>query len=270
MYLVDVRSAISKEKLAEEVVSAYGAIPVHQNPPQIIPVDSVVITQLPKVDPGSPPPPPVQEKRRYRQISSDDRERIIKMSQDGYSGNEISKCLSITYSSVSRIIVQSQKGTCKNGERGGARNVKLTPDASKLINDSIVESPIITVSRLTRLLNEHNFNITESCVSKHINNGGMQKHGYDKLTLKKVCVIGESRNSDIVKTRRINYIRQYLSIKAQGIPMIFIDESPWNIRGYNRYGRSKRGHHALSKQRLKDLRIWSQLQGYRTSKVWSK
>ena len=71
-----------------------------------------------------------------------------------------------------QVIVQSQKGAFKNGGRGGARNVKLTPDASKITDDSIVKNPIITVSKLTKLLNEHNFNITESCVSKHINSGG--------------------------------------------------------------------------------------------------
>ena len=54
-------------------------------------------------------------------------------------------------------------------------------------------------------------------------------------------IIGESRNSDTVKIQGINYIKQCLSIKAQGIQIIFIDKSPWNIRVYNRYGRSKKG-----------------------------
>ena len=44
-----------------------------------------------------------------------------------------------------QVIVQSRKGALKNGGRGGARNVKLTPDASKIINDSMVESPITTI-----------------------------------------------------------------------------------------------------------------------------
>lgn len=41
--------------------------------------------------------------------------------------------------------------------------------------------------------------------------------------------------------QRVNYIRNYLSTKAQGVPRIFIDESPWKVRVYNRYGRSKKG-----------------------------
>lgn len=241
VYLVDVRSNRSKERLAEEIASSHDAIPVYQNSPKIVPVDSIVVTGLPSVDPGSPPTPPIQEKRKYKQISFDDKKRIIKMSQDGYSRNEISKCLSITYSSVSRIIVQSQQGILKSGERGGAMNVKLTPKASEFINNTIIENPIITISKLTKLLNERKYDVTESCVSKHLTKGGMQKHGFDKLTLKKVCVIGESRNSEAVKKQRIKYISQYLGIKKQGIPIIFIDESPWRIRVYNRYGCSKIG-----------------------------
>ena len=66
---------------------------------------------------------------------------------------EISKCLSITYSSVSRIIDQSQNGTLKSGKRGGAMNVKLTSEASKIINDSTIKNPIITISKLAKLLN---------------------------------------------------------------------------------------------------------------------
>ena len=241
VYLVDVRSTRLKEKLAEEIVSVQETIPTCQNPPQITPVNSVVVTQLPQTEPKSPSTVPTQVKRVYKHIDSEDREIIIEMSQNGYSRKEISKCLKISYSSVSRIIVQSREGILKDGQRGGARNVKLTPDASKLINDSIIENPIVTVAKLTQKLNEHNFNVTESCVSKHMNHGGMEKHGYDKLTLKKVCVIGEARNSDTVKEQRINYIKHYLSIKTQGIPIIFIDESPWKVRVYNRYGRSKKG-----------------------------
>ena len=87
VYLVDVRSARSKEKLAEEIVSTYDAIPVYRNSPQIVPIDSVVITELPRVDLGSPPTPPVQESGKYKQINLDDKRRIIKMSQEVYSRN---------------------------------------------------------------------------------------------------------------------------------------------------------------------------------------
>ena len=179
------------------MINELETIQTHQNPPQIIPIDSVIVTQLPKIDSGSTPTQPAQQKRQYKHIGFEDKERILKTSQDGYSRKQISKCLCISYSSVSRIIVQSHQGISKDTQRGGARNVKLTPHASKLINDSIVKNPIITIAKLTNMLNQRNFKVTESCVTKHINNGGMEKHGYDKLTLKKVCIIGESRNSDI-------------------------------------------------------------------------
>lgn len=90
VYLVDVRSNRSKERLAEEIASSHDAIPVYQNSPKIVPVDSIVVTGLPSVDPGSPPTPPIQEKRKYKQISFDDKKRIIKMSQDGLDWTEIS------------------------------------------------------------------------------------------------------------------------------------------------------------------------------------
>ena len=65
--------------------------------------------------------------------------------------------------------------------------------------------------------------------------------------------MSESRNSDTVKERRVSYIKRYLSIRAQGIPTIFIDESPWGVRVPNRPG-SKKGAPCLVEPRTERIK----------------
>lgn len=119
-------------------------------------------------------------------------------------------------------------------QRGGKRRVKITEEHRVFMGNCIEDNPKITLKGLKeKLFQSFNITVTTECIRQHLD--GLL------YTLKIVRNEPERANSDENKRRRRLYTQQLLEYQAQNLPIIYMDETNYNLFISRTQGRSKKG-----------------------------
>lgn len=119
-------------------------------------------------------------------------------------------------------------------KRGGKRRTKIFAEHRISMEQYIEENPRITLKQITeKLRNDHEITVSKECVRKHLD--GLM------FTMKNIRKEPERANSEANKTRRCEYVRQLLLYQADNIPIVYMDETNFNLYISRTKGRSKKG-----------------------------
>lgn len=119
-------------------------------------------------------------------------------------------------------------------QHGGKRREKITEDHRAVMTRYIEENPRMTLKELKRKFEEdHHVSVSTECLRQHLD--GLM------FTLKDIRREPERTNSEETKTKRCEYVRQLLDYQSQNIPIIYMDETNFNLFISRRQGRSKKG-----------------------------
>lgn len=119
-------------------------------------------------------------------------------------------------------------------QRGGRRNFKIKDEHLIFMEQCIEINPKITLLQMKEQLHkEHNIDVTTECVRKHLD--GLL------YTLKDIRRESEKANSDDNKIKRSAYVKKLLEYQAESVPIIYMDETNFNLYISRTKGRSKKG-----------------------------
>lgn len=118
--------------------------------------------------------------------------------------------------------------------RGGKRRTKIGDHHRIIIEQYVEENSRITLKQLTeKLLQDHQIVVSKECVRKHLD--GLM------FTLKDVRREPERANSVENKTKRAEYTRHLLNYQGDNMPVVYMDETNFNLFISRTKGRSKKG-----------------------------
>jgi transposase len=124
-------------------------------------------------------------------------------------------------------------------QRGGRRRTKISDEHRVLMEQYIEENPRITLKQLTeKFQQDHQLLVSKECVRKHLD--GLM------FTLKDIRREPERANSDDNKTKRCEYVRKLLEYQADSIPIVYMDETNFNLFISRTKGRSKKGTRCIN------------------------
>lgn len=133
--------------------------------------------------------------------------------------------------------VKSQEETEK--QRGGKRRVKITDEHHRFFENKIEDNPKITLQQLREELQEtFQVNVSKECIRQHLD--GLM------FTVKQIRREPERANSADTKTKRCEYVRKLLDLQAENVPIIYLDETNFNLYISRTQGRSKKGSRCTS------------------------
>lgn len=120
-------------------------------------------------------------------------------------------------------------------QRGGRRRVKITEEHRELMVQYIEENPRLTLKELKNKFQEnHQVIVSTECLRQHLD--GLL------FTLKDIRREPEKMNSDVNKRKRYEYVLHLLNYQAENIPIIYMDETNFNLFISRTKGRSKKGN----------------------------
>lgn len=120
------------------------------------------------------------------------------------------------------------------GKHGGKRRVKITEEHRAFMTQYVEQNPRITLKELKRKFEEdHHVTVSTECLRQHLD--GLM------FTLKDIRREPERANSEETKAKRCEYVRQLLNYQSDNIPIIYMDETNFNLYISRRQGRSKKG-----------------------------
>lgn len=119
-------------------------------------------------------------------------------------------------------------------QHGGKRRVKITDEHRRFFENEIERNPKITLQQLKeKILQSYEINVTKECIRQHLD--GLM------YTIKQVHREPERANSIDNKTKRLEYVRTLLNLQAENLPIIYLDETNFNMFISRTQGRSKKG-----------------------------
>ena len=118
--------------------------------------------------------------------------------------------------------------------RGGRRHGKVTDVHRAYMVTMVEENPRTTLSEIKEgLLRQFGLAVSKPTISKHL----------DALmyTLKMVRFEPERANTDANKEKRREFVNSLLNYQSRNLPIIYMDETNFNLHVTRKEGRSKRG-----------------------------
>ena len=191
-------------------------------------------------------------KKPRGKLTNEQRERLIAMYQKGHSLADIAEAFGI---SKSHAYTVGRSGQAEAKPRGGAKNVKMTQEASALLACELQKNPQCTGKELVKVLSSSGIHVTPSTVNRHLVSGAMVRDGYPNFTFKRLSIHHEERYSERVKEARVEYIKSYSYYKEKGTVFIFIDETHFRATDFRYYGRAPVGERAISRKRVTRISV---------------
>lgn len=118
--------------------------------------------------------------------------------------------------------------------RGGRRHGKVTEAHRAYMVTMIEENPRTTLSEIVEgLLREFGLAVSKPTISKHL----------DAMlyTLKQVRFEPERANTDANKEKRRDFVNSLLSFQSRNMPIVYMDETNFNLHITRTEGRSRKG-----------------------------
>jgi len=147
------------------------------------------------------------------------------------------------YSSVCATIRQYLKSNeyPKNKGHQVPSRIILEKEHSLFLVQEIYLNPSISCERLAQKLNsQFSTNVHRTTVSRFLKSG-IKRHGIPEFTLKKIVVDKEKRWDDNLLDKRISFVEKYCQFVKSGLPVLWTDESGYNVIRYRIQGRSPKG-----------------------------
>lgn len=175
-------------------------------------------------------------RRRYRRVSDEDRERIIKRFEEGEDFLDTAAELQIPRTTAYEVIRKFTTTGERQGQQGrGGRPSLLDDEAKDFLVMLIEATPTITIKELNDTLRQTFPNKPHVCnatVSRALDG--------ELITLKQVRNIPLNRNSESVKTARVAFAN-YMYDDGIHQHRVYIDETGYNLYTARTYGRARRG-----------------------------
>lgn len=171
--------------------------------------------------------PPYIKKKEADNI----RRQICAVYNDNGDWRGLANTLHVKKSTVYRWVkIQDQM----ERQRGGKRRQIIREEHHDLMVQYIEENPKLTLKQLKQKFEEnHQVVVSTECLRKHLD--GLL------YTLKDIRREPERTNSEENKMRRRDYVQQLLNYQGDNIPIIYLDETNFNLFISRRQGRSKKG-----------------------------
>ncbi|KAA6385627.1 MAG: hypothetical protein EZS28_018844 [Streblomastix strix] len=152
--------------------------------------------------------------------------------------------------------MDENEGENKVKKRGGDLYEKISPKISLQMSQMISKDATLTSKQIkTAIQKSDGIILSESNINRHIRKG-IERHMLSKITIKKLQVLEEARNSEETKDDRIRYIQNYNGKKLTGGEIIIIDESSFELLELRNRGRSTIGTPAITnrkRQKIKNI-----------------
>lgn len=152
-----------------------------------------------------------------------------------YNKNEdwriVAKTLGVKKSTAYRWVNNQQISA---EQRGGKRKIKITNEHRVFIESYIEENPRITLKQLRdKFQNNHQIVVSTECLRKHLD--GLL------YTLKDIRREPERANVESNKIKRCDYVHKLLEHQSNNTPILYMDETNFNLYISRTKGRSKKG-----------------------------
>lgn len=122
----------------------------------------------------------------------------------------------------------------KNDERGGRRYNKVNAEHVECMVNAVELNPKVTLAEIAlKLYLEHSLIVTKPTISRHLD--------AQLYTLKAIRFEPEKANDPINKEKRKVFVTQLLEMQGDNVPIIFMDETNFNIHISRTEGRSRKG-----------------------------
>lgn len=119
-------------------------------------------------------------------------------------------------------------------QRGGNRRSKITNEHRDFMVQCVEKNTRITLNQMKeKLMSTYQLDVSVECVRKHLD--GML------FTLKNTRREPENANNEINKRKRRQYIEQLIAYQSENIPIIYMDETNFNLFISRTKGRSRKG-----------------------------
>ena len=142
----------------------------------------------------------------------------------------LASSLNVKLSTVYRWIHEGEKPDY----RGGNRPRKITDEHRNFMVTKIEQNPRITLAELANLLHSNfNISVSKECVRKHLD--------AVMYTLKAVRYEPEKANSPENKSKRKLFVTELLHYQSMNLPILYMDETNFNLHITRKEGRSLRG-----------------------------
>lgn len=126
------------------------------------------------------------------------------------------------------------QGADKSDSRGGARKYKITQEHKNFMAELIENSPRVTLQDIVnKLVEKYEVCVTKECIRKHLDSMA--------FTLKAVHYEPEAANNNVNKAKRKDYAVALLEFQSQSVPILYMDETNFNLHISRIEGRSKKG-----------------------------
>lgn len=119
-------------------------------------------------------------------------------------------------------------------QRGGNRRSKITNEHRNFIEQCVEQNTRITLKQMKeKLMQTYQIAVSVECVRKHLD--GML------FTLKNIRREPENANNEINKRKRRQYVEQLIAYQSENRPIIYMDETNFNLFISRTKGRSRTG-----------------------------
>lgn len=184
--------------------------------------------------------------RKYVQLTPEMRRLLRADHEDGKTNRELAEKYNISTSTVSAIINEPAPPK----PRGGAVYERITPQASKIMADLIVEDPTVTAKELSDAVkNVCAKQPAVSSICHHLRSERMVQHGCPVFSMKRLRVHQDERASDATKEQRKEYVKRFITLDEEGRMFIYIDETGFQALELLKRGRSPVGTRCISHRR---------------------
>ena len=177
---------------------------------------------------------------RYNKIPLQDCQRLINAYQNGQDYIAVARILGIKHQTANSIMRNFQRtGRIEAGNKGGARNVKMSEDMKQFLVNIIEEKSTITLKEMKSQMELQRPDwphVTVQCISKALDG--------ELITIKQLRNIPQQRNSDFVKLARREYMLWWTE-EAVHNQLVYVDECGFNLYTSRTQGRAERGFRAV-------------------------
>ena len=162
--------------------------------------------------------------------ATDKRNRVLAAYNAGGDWRQIASELGVKVSTSYRWITEGSK----SDSRGGVRRVKIQEEHRTFLTESIEKNPRVTLKQLAEGIREKfGLNVSNECIRLQLDNM--------LYTLKRIRYEPEAANTMANKEKRKQFASDLLYYQSLNLPILFMDETNFNLHVSRGEGRSHRG-----------------------------
>ncbi|KAA6360867.1 MAG: hypothetical protein EZS28_043606, partial [Streblomastix strix] len=149
--------------------------------------------------------------------------------------------------------MEEKEGENKIVKRGGNVYEKITPLLSVQMSEMVNKDCTITAKQIqAKIAEDYDTNLSISQLNLYLREG-LERHNMSRITIKKLRVHENARDSLETLDDRVQYVSDYLKLKLTGAEFVFIDESSFQQLELRNQGRSPIGTPAITHRNRREI-----------------